>query len=252
MVRRQQKEGLVDTGARQAYVSRSTESAPRCANSRGHGTEMLAPMRVLGYVRVSTDEQGRSGAGLDAQRSAIRNECERRGWRLVETIEDAGYSARNLKRPGVQSARELLSNGRADALVVAKLDRLSRSMLDFTALMAEAQKQSWALVALDCAVDTTTPAGEAMANVLATFAQFERRLIGQRTKEALAEKRRQGVKLGRRPELPPKVVRRMERERGRGESLRAIAAGLNADHVPTAHGGKQWWAETVRSVLART
>jgi DNA invertase Pin-like site-specific DNA recombinase len=65
--------------------------------------------------------------------------------------------------------------------VVAKLDRLSRSMLDFTAVMAQAQKQGWALVALDCAVDTTTPAGEAMANVLATFAQFERRLIGQRT-----------------------------------------------------------------------
>ncbi len=66
--------------------------------------------------------------------------------------------------------------------MVAKLDRLSRSMLDFTALMAKAQKQSWALVALDCAVDTSTPMGEAMANMLATFAQFERRLILQRTK----------------------------------------------------------------------
>jgi DNA invertase Pin-like site-specific DNA recombinase len=73
---------------------------------------------------------------------------------------------------------EGLERGRADALVVAKLDRLSRSMLDFTAVMAKAQKEGWALVALDCAVDTTTPAGEAMAHVLATFAQFERRLIG--------------------------------------------------------------------------
>ena len=76
---------------------------------------------------------------------------------------------------------------RADGLVVSKLDRLSRSMLDFTAVMAKAQKQGWALVALDCAVDTTTPAGEAMAHVLATFAQFERRLIGQRTREAQSE-----------------------------------------------------------------
>jgi DNA invertase Pin-like site-specific DNA recombinase len=90
-----------------------------------------------------------------------------------------------------------------------------------------------------------------MANVLATFAQFERRLIGQRTKEALAEKRRRGVKLGRRPELPQKVARRIKRERSRGDSLRSIAAGLNADRVPTAHGGKQWWAETIRGVLAR-
>jgi DNA invertase Pin-like site-specific DNA recombinase len=70
--------------------------------------------------------------------------------------------------------------------VVAKLDRLSRSMIDFTGLMAKAQRQGWALVALDCAVDTSTATGEAMANMLATFAQFERRLIGQRTREALA------------------------------------------------------------------
>src|SRR2546423_446111 len=70
-------------------------------------------MRVLGYVRVSTEEQGRNGAGLEAQRSAILSECERRGWQLVETIEDAGYSARNLKRPGVQVAREGNASWRA-------------------------------------------------------------------------------------------------------------------------------------------
>jgi hypothetical protein len=93
----------------------------------------------------------------------------------------------------------------AGALVVAKLDRLSRSMLDFTAVMAKATKQGWALVALDCAVDTTTAAGEAMANVLATFAQFERRLISQRTKEALAVKKAPGVRLGRPLQLPEGV-----------------------------------------------
>src|SRR5687768_6703562 len=120
-------------------------------------------MRVLGYVRVSTDEQGMSGAGLEAQRQAILAECRRRGWELVEVVEDRGYSARDLKRPAIRAALEELERGRADGLVVAKLDRLSRSMLDFTAIMGKAQKQSWALVALDCAVDTTTPAGEAMA-----------------------------------------------------------------------------------------
>ena len=98
-------------------------------------------MQVLGYVRVSTDEQRRSSAGLDAQREAILRECKRRGWKLLDVVEDAGYSARDLRRPGVQAAIAELERGKADALVVAKLDRLSRSMLDFTALMSKAQKQ---------------------------------------------------------------------------------------------------------------
>ena len=207
-------------------------------------------MRVLAYVRVSTDEQVDSGAGLDAQRSAISAECERRGWTITETIEDAGWSARNLKRPGIQTALERLKSGEADALVVAKLDRLSRSMLDFTTLMAQAQKQGWALVALDCAVDTTTPAGEAMASVLAVFAQFERRLIGQRTKEGLAVKRAQGVKLGRPRSLPDEVRARIIEERKRGATLTAIANDLNSDGVRTAQGGRRWWPSTVRTVLA--
>jgi DNA invertase Pin-like site-specific DNA recombinase len=209
-------------------------------------------MQVLGYVRVSTEEQRRSAAGLEAQRGAILRECKRRGWELVDVVEDAGYSARDLRRPGVQVAIAELARGKAEALVVAKLDRLSRSMIDFTALMAKAQKQGWALVALDCAVDTTTPAGEAMANVLATFAQFERRLIGQRTREALAAKRAQGVTLGRPAAVPRPVVNRIRRERAGGQSLAAIAEGLNADAVPTAQGGRQWWPATVRAVLART
>ena len=141
-------------------------------------------MRVIGYVRVSTEEQGVSGAGLEAQRQAIAAECKRRGWELVRTIEDRGYSARDLRRPGVQEALRTLEPGEANALVVAKLDRLSRSMLDFTGLMAKAQKEGWALVALDCAVDTSTPTGEAMANMLGTFSQFERRLIGQRIRKS--------------------------------------------------------------------
>src|SRR5436190_24324608 len=158
-------------------------------------------MRVLGYVRVSTEEQAVSRAGLEAQRTAIIAECKRRGWQLVSILEDAGYSAKDLKRPAIKAALEMLRSGDAGGLVVAKLDRLSRSMLDFTAIMAKAQKQGWALVALDCAVDTTSPAGEAMTHVLATFAQFERRLIGQRTREALAAKREQGVRLGRPPSI---------------------------------------------------
>lgn len=209
-------------------------------------------MRVLGYVRVSSEEQTASGAGLEAQRQAIVAECERRGWQLVEVIEDGGFSAKDLKRPGIQEALRVLKEGDAKALVAAKLDRLSRSMIDFTGLMATAQRQGWALVALDCAVDTTTPAGEAMANVLATFAQFERRLISQRTKDALAVKKAQGIRIGRPPVMPRAVVTRIKRDRAKGLSYRAIADGLNADKVPTAQGGLCWYPATVRSTLERT
>lgn len=218
------------------------ESAPRDA-------AIGETKRVLAYVRVSTEEQRGSGAGLAAQRAAILAECERRGWHLVDVIEDAGYSAKDLKRPGVRSALDMLAHRNADALVVAKLDRLSRSMLDFASIMATAQKQSWGLIALDCAVDTTTPAGEAMANVLATFAQFERRLIAQRTKDALAAKRAQGVRLGRPRQVPKRIVNRIVRERDEGRTLAAIADGLSADGVPTAQGGQRWYPSTVRAVL---
>jgi DNA invertase Pin-like site-specific DNA recombinase len=170
----------------------------------------------------------------------------------VETIEDAGFSARDLRRPGIQEALRALERGEASALVVAKLDRLSRSMLDFSKLMAKATIGHWALVALDVAVDTSTPSGEAMANMLATFAQFERRLISQRTKEALAVKRAAGVRLGRPPTLPEQVVRRIQRQRTHGDSLRKIAENLNEAGVPTAQGGVQWYAATVRHVLLRT
>jgi DNA invertase Pin-like site-specific DNA recombinase len=165
-------------------------------------------------------------------------------------IQDQGFSAKDLRRPGIKVALEELEQGRADALVVAKLDRLSRSMLDFTGLMAKAQKQGWALVALDAPVDSTTPAGEAMANVLAVFAQFERRLISLRTREALAQKKAAGKRLGRRSELPRKVRQRIARRRRAGASLQAIAEELNRDKVATGQGGKRWYASSVRAVLA--
>jgi DNA invertase Pin-like site-specific DNA recombinase len=206
-------------------------------------------VQVIAYVRVSTEEQADSRAGLEAQRAAIETECARRGWQIVEVIEDAGFSAKDLKRPGVRAALEQLERKRADGLVVAKLDRLSRSMLDFTGLMAKAQKQGWALVALDCAVDTTTPAGEAMAHVLATFAQFERRLIGQRTREALAVKKKQGVRLGRPPTISPRLARRIRSMRARGMTLQEICDKLSAEGVATPRGGAVWRPTSLRAVL---
>jgi DNA invertase Pin-like site-specific DNA recombinase len=91
-----------------------------------------------------------------------------------------------------------------------------------------------------------------MANMVATFAQLERRLISQRTREALAIKKAAGVRLGRPPTVPKAIVRRIQRQRARGDSLRKIAEGLNRDRVPTAQGGAQWYAATVRGILARS
>lgn len=208
------------------------------------------PLRVLGYVRVSTDEQTRSGAGLTAQRDAITEACRVRGYELRDTVEDAGFSAKSLDRPGIRAALAELEAGRADAIMVAKLDRLSRSMLDFSGLLDRAARQGWSIIALDLGVDTATPAGEMMANVLATFAQFERRLIGQRITEALAVKKAQGVRIGRPRSLPDDVVARIVEERGEGLTLRGIAEGLNRDRIATAHGGVAWYGGTVRTVLA--
>jgi DNA invertase Pin-like site-specific DNA recombinase len=209
------------------------------------------PLTVVGYVRVSTDEQFDSGAGLEAQRRAIRDECQRRGWRLADIYEDAASGRALTGRSGLKAALAALDGRVAKALVVAKLDRLSRSLLDFAALMERGRRSGWALVALDLGVDTTTPSGEMMANVLAVFAQFERRLIGQRTREALAVKRSQGVRLGRPPVLAEEILRRIRRERSHGRSLAAIAAALNSDDIPTAHDGRRWYVSTVQAVLQR-
>ena len=206
-------------------------------------------MRVLLYCRVSTEEQTISGAGLQAQRQALVAECERRGWTIVREITDEGFSAKDMRRPGVQEAIRALEAGEADALVVSKLDRLSRSMVDFSALMARAQKRGFALCALDC-VDTTSPSGEAMANMLATFAQFERRLISQRTKDALAVKQAQGVRLGRPPVLEADLRDRIRAMRADGSSLARIADELTAGDVPTAHGGARWHASTIAKILS--
>ena len=206
-------------------------------------------MKAVGYIRVSTDEQADSGAGLEAQRRAIRQEAARRRWKLVDIFEDAASGKSMNGRPGLQEALRAVEDGEAEALVVAKLDRLSRSLLDFAALMERSRKAGWALVALDLGVDTTTPSGEMMANVLAVFAHFERRLIGQRTRDALAVKRSQGVRLGRPRQLPESVRGRIRKLRKRGFSLAAIATELDSEEVPTAQGGRRWYPSTVSAVL---
>ncbi len=206
-------------------------------------------MRAIAYTRVSTEEQAASGLGLESQTEQVTSEIQRRGWDLTATLSDNGYSAKSLERPAIAQALEMLAKGEADALVVAKLDRLSRSLLDFAGLMELSRSEGWSLVALDLGVDTSTPAGEMMASVMASFAQYERRLIGQRTRDALAALKARGVRLGRPVALSGNVRQRIGIERTKGSTLAVIADGLNADSVPTSQGGAKWYPSTVAAVL---
>ena len=143
---------------------------------------------------------------------------------------------------------ETLGSGEAQVLVVSKLDRLSRSLLDFAGLMGRAQSEGWNLVALDLGIDLSTPGGEFLASVMASAAQWERRIIGQRTKEALAVKRASGCPTRTTAEHL-RVRKRIVRERSAGATYKSIADGLNSDAVPTSRGGAFWYPATVRAVV---
>jgi len=207
--------------------------------------------RVIGYVRVSTDGQAESGAGLEAQRNAIITETARRGWELVEIIEDAGVSAKNLDRPGIQRAFSTLAEGNADVLITAKLDRLIREARNLYDILDMSRYYGWKLVILDCNVDTTTPSGEFVTGIMANVSELERKLIGQRTREALAAKKALGIVGGRRANVPEDVITDLRAMRSKGMSYAAISDQLNANHVKTAQGGKQWHPATVQRVLDR-
>ena len=188
---------------------------------------------VYGYSRVSTNDQADGGHGLDAQRARIDREAAARGWE-VEHVIDPGWSGSNLDRPGVT---DLLARvGRDDVVVVARLDRLSRSLADFAGLMEDSKRRGWSLVALDLGVDTTTPTGRLVASVMASVAEWERSIIGERTRAAMAAARVKGRLPGRRSAVPPDVQARLLAEREAGATMREIAASLNGDGLVTVTG----------------
>ena len=206
---------------------------------------------ALAYVRVSTSEQVENGASLDAQRATLVAEAAKRGW-AVELVADEGFSAKSLKRPGLQGALERLDSGQADYLLAVRLDRVSRSVSDFAGLLDRAVKKGWGLTLLSPNIDTSDPAGRFTANVLASAAQYERELIGVRTREGMAQRRSEGVRLGRPRSMSTEIVERIRDARTQGHSLRRIAGDLTADGVPTAQGGSRWYASTVKAVLDST
>jgi DNA invertase Pin-like site-specific DNA recombinase len=203
---------------------------------------------ALAYVRVSTADQAEHGASLAAQRHALIAEGERRGWD-VEVVADEGVSAKTLNRPAMQDALTRLDAGQADYLMSIRLDRVSRSVADFAGLLDRAGKKGWGLVLLSPNIDTSDPAGRFTSNVLASAAQYERELIGMRTREGMMQRKAEGVRLGRPVMLSAETFAYIVTSHTAGKSMNKIAAELNANGVPTATGKGKWHAATIKQVL---
>lgn len=207
---------------------------------------------MIGYLRVSTEEQANSGLGLEAQRDTIQRYADAHGWDAV-WYEDAGLSAKSLDRPQLQAALDRLDvspkRRDVDGIVVAKLDRLSRSVVDFAGVLELARARKWALVAIDLGVDTSSPTGELVANVMMSVAQWERRVIGERTSAAMQAAKRAGRHMGRVSALPQTTGARLLALRAT-HTLTATAHALNAEGLTTATGAS-WSANCVAKVQKR-
>jgi DNA invertase Pin-like site-specific DNA recombinase len=207
-------------------------------------------IRAIAYIRVSTRAQAESGAGLEHQRRECERYIQAQGWQLVEVIADEGATGTKApdSRPGLGRALKMLDEGDADALVSLKVDRVSRSTLDFANLVKRSDDRGWQLCTLDVPLDPATPIGKAMRNMLATFAQLERDFISARTKEGLAIKMEQpDFQIGRPESADTEVISRIRALRTGGLSWPKIAATLNDDGVPTSQGkGSTWYPMTCK------
>lgn len=152
-------------------------------------------MRVVAYARVSTTDQADKGVSLEAQAHKLRLYAELQDLEIVACIEDAGESAKTLKRPGLQRALALLRAGEADGIVVAKLDRLTRSVRDLSILLDD-YFTTYALLSVGDALDTRSAAGRLVLNVLCSVSQWEREAIAERTAAALQHMKGEGLRVG--------------------------------------------------------
>jgi DNA invertase Pin-like site-specific DNA recombinase len=213
--------------------------------------------KFVAYYRVSTDKQGKSGLGLDAQRQAVENYLNGGNWKLISEFTEV-ESGKNSDRPQLRAAQAACKKHKAK-LVIAKLDRLSRNVA-FIANLLEAGTD---FVAAD-----NPHANKPMVQMMAVFAEMERDAISKRTKEALAAARARGVRLGN----PRLAQARAEVNAARQEaadsfaagvlpiirqiqksgisSLRGVAKALSARGVKTARGG-EWTAVQVSDILRR-
>ncbi len=224
-------------------------------------------MNVIAYCRVSTADQADSGISLEAQQARMQAYAALYGLSIVETVIDA-ESAKSLHREGLQRALAMLKAGKADGLLIVKLDRLTRSVADWQALIDAyfGERGGKQLLSVNDSIDTRTAAGRLVLNVLITVAQWEREATAERTREALRHKinRRQrvgkvrygfdlaadGVTLIDNP-AEQQTIAVMCDLRAAGRSLREIAAELTHRNIPTKEGNNQWQHQTVAYILRR-
>jgi len=234
----------------------------------GHALVMRntnAAKTVAIYVRVSTDEQAASGLGLEAQEARCRAFVLAAGIvGEVRVYVDAGISGSTTDRPALADLRAAVARREVSAVVVAKIDRLTRRLADLLQLTEAFAARGVAFCSASEQVNTATAAGRMMLSLLGTFAEFERDQTVERTRAAVAAKRARGVghgyeRLGERHGVEGRIEAVEEEEaaialmvsrRAQGASLRTIAAELTAAGYATKRGGA-WRACTVDVVLRR-
>lgn len=206
-----------------------------------------ARRRVVGYIRVSTEEQAEHGASLGAQEARLRAYATAMDLELVSIERDEGLSAKSLARPGLQRALARLEAGEADGILLVKLDRLTRSLRDLLDLVDRYFRDRFALLSMSDSIDTSNANGRLLLWLLGVIAQWEREIIAERTKDALTHLRATG---GGTPRVEGPALERILELAREKLSNAAIAARLTAEGIPTRKGGT-WAKETVRKVLAR-
>src|SRR6056297_1051724 len=212
-------------------------------------------MKVILYCRVSTREQADSGLSLEAQRAKLTAYADLYDLEVVAVIEDAGESAKSLKRPGLQRALTMLRRGEADGLAVVKLDRLTRNVGDWQRLIDDHFGSRSELFSVQDSIDTRTAGGRLVLNVLLSVAQWEREAIGERTREALQHRIGNGQRVGKvrfgfdlaadGVSLVPnkgeqEAIAWMQELREDGLTLRQIAAALSDRGITTKEGRTTW------------
>ena len=222
--------------------------------------------RVAAYLRVSTDMQARSGLGLGDQRRQVEAMATVKGWPQPTIYVDEGISGakETRHRPALTQLMHAVTAGEVDALIVNSIDRLSRKARLTMELSEEFERYGVQLVFCKESIDTTTSGGRLVFGIFAQLAEYERDLIADRTRAALAEhSRRDGESGGRLPyayargedkrlRVSPeqaRIVRRIFTLRAEGLTLRAIAARLNQRHYASPQGA-HWHHSSVAAVLA--
>ena len=208
-----------------------------------------ATPRAIGYVRVSTSEQGASGLGLESQKAAIVSYCQQRGIELVEIVTEVASGKSTAGRPVLCSTLSRLDAGEAERLIVAKVDRLARNLLDLLTIAQRGERRSWGIITLDLDLDTSSAAGRFTLQMMGSVAELERQMIGDRTRSALAAARERGVVLGRPRVMPEATYAAAFELKATGLSLAKIAAAMTeAGHV-RANGSTEWTRSAVQKVL---